>query len=179
MVKKEYRGCSYYVRVEPDHDLGPPWAEHDGHGPVSDWKRKEEKRPGQVVLHRDRDSYRFYDWEAAVKLAKRDCWGLDDEAKAELALRLRKPVEWLTRGETIVAAVQRDFDYLQAWCKDEWQWQWFAVTVYDEEGELLGKSSLGGFAGETAEEDALEAASEEAKAIIDGHIRGQELMYYI
>jgi hypothetical protein len=33
----------------------PPWERADGHGPVSDWTRRE-KRPGERVLHPKKSS---------------------------------------------------------------------------------------------------------------------------
>lgn len=63
------------ARIVRDEDSGPPWENCDGHGPVSEWRPKDSKRPGEVVLHEYRGSCRFYDWQDAMKLAKRDGWG--------------------------------------------------------------------------------------------------------
>lgn len=37
-------GHTLKIEVERDDDMGPPWAEHDGHGPVSEWERRDKRR---------------------------------------------------------------------------------------------------------------------------------------
>lgn len=61
--------------IEHDSDHGAPWDECDGHGPVSEWTRRA-KRPGEFVLNRDRDSFRYYDFQEACRIARRDRWGV-------------------------------------------------------------------------------------------------------
>lgn len=60
--------------IEPDNDHGAPWDNCDGHGPVSDWTRRD-KKPGELVLNTDRQSKRFYDYAEACRIARRDQWG--------------------------------------------------------------------------------------------------------
>jgi hypothetical protein len=67
-------GFDVTAKIEADEDSGAPWKRDDGHGPVSDWTGRE-KRPGERVLSEDRTSKRYYDFEEAVKIAKRDGWG--------------------------------------------------------------------------------------------------------
>lgn len=126
----EVNGLKFRVAIEPDGDMGPPWKEHEGHGPVSDWTSRD-KRPGERVLNRDGRMYRYYDWAEAVRIAKRDEWGIGDAARTELARKLgREP----TQREVTAAAVDADFDRLRAWCNDEWYWCGVVVTLLDVNG---------------------------------------------
>jgi hypothetical protein len=106
-ISCEKDGFTIVARIERDDDLGPPWKECDGHGPVSDWRPKNSKRPGEKILSEDRGSCRFYDWQEAIKIAKRDGWDAPPYGEG-------------TPGERAERAVQRDFDSLKAWCDDEW-----------------------------------------------------------
>ena len=72
MDKIERNGRTFKVTIDRD-DMGPPWEEHDGHGPVSDWTTRD-KRPGEMVLHQDGRSRRYYDFAGAVVLARKDGW---------------------------------------------------------------------------------------------------------
>ena len=69
-----YRGYELKAEVVPDEDMGPPWKEHDGHGPVSEWRSGSSKRPGERILCEDRGHCRFYDFAEAVKIARKDKW---------------------------------------------------------------------------------------------------------
>jgi hypothetical protein len=73
-VKRD--GYVVTAKVEVDADMGPPWEEHDGHGPVSNWTDRA-KRPGERVLVSDERGrqHRYYDFQKAVKMASRDGWG--------------------------------------------------------------------------------------------------------
>lgn len=48
----EHAGRRYRAEVHHDSDMGAPWEEHYGHGPVSDWTIRD-KRPGELVLSVD------------------------------------------------------------------------------------------------------------------------------
>ena len=52
----EYDIGTYHVRIDmvEDCDNGPPWKQEDGHGPVSDWRPKDSKAPGEWSLIEDR-----------------------------------------------------------------------------------------------------------------------------
>jgi hypothetical protein len=67
-------GVDYVAEVHHDSDMGAPWEAHDGHGPVSDWTTRA-KRPGEMILNSDRDSHRYYDFAAAVRIARAESWG--------------------------------------------------------------------------------------------------------
>lgn len=118
-------GHNFVARFYRDEDHGEPWEENDGHGPVSEWTNRD-KRPGEVVLvtdDRGRGFKRFYDWQEAMKIAKRDRWNAP-------------PYDEGTRGQKAARAVQRDFDYLRGWCNDLWHYCGISVTLADENGEF-------------------------------------------
>ena len=130
----------WYVefKSEYDQDARPPWEECDGHGPVSDWVQRN-KRSGERVLCSDRWSKRYYDFAEAMKIAKRDGWGLNPDALAKLTARLgRTP----TKGEVREAAVENDFQYLKDWCDDKWHYIGVIVTLHDTEGKEQDNRSL-------------------------------------
>lgn len=71
-----HKGFTFRVILERDDDHPLPWEWGDGHGIVSDWRPIESKRPGERILSRDREYARFYDWQATMKIATRDQWGI-------------------------------------------------------------------------------------------------------
>ena len=146
------------ARIERDDDMGPPWKVHDGHGPVSEWRPRDSKRPGERVLNEDRGSCRFYDWQEAVKIAKRDGWGFlpyelvieKDSDKYPCGGRAtagpftaydaeefnraihdvyKQHRATMTAGQNAEDAVQRDFDNLRGWCNDDWCWVGVVLSV--------------------------------------------------
>lgn len=155
----EVNGRQYAVEIQHDPDYGPPWEEEDGHGPISDWTTRA-KRPGERVLHSDRHSRRFYDWQEAMAIAKRDGWGLAPAEVAKLAADLgRQP----TRGEITAEAVRRDFEHLRAWCNDDWHYVGVVVRQADAcrccgpRASLWGiESDAGDYLAEVAQELAAE-----------------------
>lgn len=114
----EHGGYTFQVRIEADCDAGTPWERNDGHGPVSEWTRRP-KRPGERVLATDHNNYRYYDFEAAVKIAKRDGWDAP-------------PYNTGTAGERAVRAANADFENLQRWCNDSWSYVGVVVTRLDD-----------------------------------------------
>lgn len=101
--------------IEFDQDCEPPWANEDGHGPVSDWTTRS-KRPGEIVLTADGPHKRFYDFQAAIKIAKEEKWDA-------------KPYGEGTVGEQAVRAVTCDFQMMQAWCRVEWEYCGIVLSV--------------------------------------------------
>lgn len=123
----------FVAEIEQDNDMRAPWDEEDGHGPVSDWTRRS-KAPGELILNKDRESYRYYDLAEATKIARKEGWGCgeaqrEDESKGAYAAR----------------AARHDFERLKAWCEDEWFYVAVVVTAYHgETGIELGRASLCG-----------------------------------
>ncbi len=70
----EHDGFTLRASIKHDDATGAPWEEHDGHGPVSDWTRRD-KLPGELLLCDDGRQKRFYDFAEACKIARRDGWG--------------------------------------------------------------------------------------------------------
>ena len=136
----EHNGRNFRATFSIDDIQETPWEWADGHGVVSEWARRD-KAPGERILATDGFRKQFYDFAATMKIAKRDAWGLGEDALAALSERLgRAP----TRGEIIAESVERDFNYLKDWCDDKWHYVCVCVDLLDEDGELTGDSdSLG------------------------------------
>lgn len=110
-------GRTFRVETEPDVDAGPPWEDCDGHGVVTEWTTREAE-DGYRLLSWDHHSRRYYDFNASLELAKKDRWGLAaDKAKG------------LTPEQITVQAVENDYEYLRAWCNDEWRYVIVTVTL--------------------------------------------------
>ncbi len=117
----EADGFTCTATLYSDDNCDAPWERDCGHGPVSDWVRRG-KRPGERVLSQDRGTKRYYDFEDAMKIARRDG---------------RKPGE--TAKAYIARAVEHDFAVLKAWCDDEWRYYGVAVTVSKAGVNLTGR----------------------------------------
>lgn len=127
----ELDGLKFDVERFYDHTSGAPWDEAEGHGPVSEWTVRD-KRPGERVLSSDRSFYRYYDIAEATRIAKRDGWGLGDEARQALTKQLgRQP----TQGQITAEAVQRDYAYLRGWCNNDWHYCGLVVSLLDINGD--------------------------------------------
>jgi hypothetical protein len=118
----EHKGYSFVARFYHDPNFGAPWEEHDGHGPVTDWTTRN-KLPGERVLVSDRHWFKYYDWQEAMRIAKRDGWNAP-------------PYEEGSKGQKAARAVQRDFEYLRGWCDGAWHWCGISVTLANEDGEF-------------------------------------------
>lgn len=112
-------GHTAMVRIIPDETMGAPWDENDGHGIVSEWTSRP-KAPGELVLARDRDSFRYYDFASTVRIARKDGWGAPDSGR--------------TVGERAALAAMQDFRRLRDWCNDEWCWIGVHVKVLSPDG---------------------------------------------
>jgi hypothetical protein len=130
------QGLNLKVEIEQDTDSGRPWDECDGYGPVrearSDYGRIT-KSPGERILHAgDRGCYSWvYDWNGALDMARRDGWGVSE---------CDRPDNWdsMTKRQRTELAVKHDFDFLKAWCDENWVWCGVVVTLMlpDEDGNL-------------------------------------------
>lgn len=116
-------GLYAIVKIEYDTDYGPPWKNSASHGVVSDWEHQTEA-DGRWVLCEDRYSRRYYDWVETLKIAKRDGWGHSGD---------------------IMGAVRRDYEYLRAWCNNEWYYVGVIVELYDTNDELISEDSCWGY----------------------------------
>lgn len=146
---------TFRVTFEHDHGHGAPWEECDGHGIVTGWERRD-KRPGELVLSEDRGSRRFYDFAETCRIARRDGWNAapyrDDETPRQRAAK----------------AARADYEYLRAWCGDDWAYVVVTVTLLDGDGDETDISeTLGGV--ETFRDYHETAAGELADEIMAGH----------
>lgn len=146
----EVDGHKFRVEFPYDDSGDAPWEREDGHGPVSEWTTRA-KRPGEMVLDRDRGSYRYYDFQEAVRIAKRDGWDAEPYGQG-------------TNGERAHRAAMADFDRLHRWCNDQWSYVGAVVELLDDDGEPTGdKDSLWGIESDCPdylEEVARECAGE-------------------
>lgn len=126
-ISCEVEGLTLTATVHADNDSSPPWERDDGHGPVSDWTSRD-KKPGELILNRDGNSFRYYDFAEACRIAQRDGWGVAGGRK---------------EGESARAYASRaalaDFEALKAWCNDDWQYVGVAVTVSKAGVDLTGE----------------------------------------
>jgi len=162
-------GIEFKVSIVHDDLCGPPWLECDGHGPVSDWTCRD-KRPGEMTLHEDRGWKRFYNFQAAVKLAKRDGWNT-----APFVFRSGS-------AQAAAAAAMADFEYLRDWCRDEWEYVVLTVTALDEDGDILDfvSASLGGVEYDSRDTTAVaEMAEMLAQQVIAEHQGMFSKPYYV
>jgi hypothetical protein len=117
-----HNGREYVAELHFDDHHGAPWIENDGHGPVSEWTTRS-KRPGEIILSQDTRgrARRYYDFAAACKLARADKWNA-------------KPygVPGETPRQRAAKAAKADFEYLKAWCNDDWHYCGVIVRAADD-----------------------------------------------
>ena len=121
----EQNGKTYRVEFIADCTMGAPWEEHDGHGVVSDWERRN-KKPGEVVIASARGAKRFYDVAETTRIAKRDGWGASDTDTSRL-----------TPAQITALAVQRDMEHMRGWCNGDWDWCGVSVFPLTADGDEL------------------------------------------
>jgi len=127
-----HKGYQFVCDLEPDHDSGPPWANYDGMGVVSGWRGKYSKRPHERILTKERNSCRFYDWNASMKKALSQGWQPSfhkHARKSEFEFNLWKA--GLTKRQLAHMAVEQDFDRLRDWCMDRWSYVGVVVSNFD------------------------------------------------
>lgn len=127
-------GKQFRAFIEYDPDAGSPWEREEGHVPVSDWVRRD-KMPSEVIINRDRGSYRFVCLREAHECARAQGWGLASDDMQALCDKLnREP----TKREVISRAVQLDIERLRAWCADEWCYVGVCVSLLGPDGQPVG-----------------------------------------
>ncbi len=146
-------GRAYRVEIETDYDHGAPWEEEDGHGPVSDWTRRD-KLPGEVCIAEDRGSKRFYDFAEACKIARRDGWDAKPYNTGQE-----------TKRQQAAKAATADMERLRAWCEGRWGYVGVIVTARceccdDFTGERASLWGIESDADDYLEEVARELAEE-------------------
>jgi hypothetical protein len=149
-------GWTVEYRIAQDYSIGAPWEEHDGYGVVSEWTARD-KRAGERLLHVDGYVKRYYDVQATTEKARRDGWGCGIETHTHK-----------TKGERVACAVERDFQRLRDWCRNEWTWIVLLARVRDAEGREVGHEALGGV--ESDGDYWREQLAEMANGIIQGEL---------
>lgn len=126
------RGHSVRVEITPDYDQELPWENCDGMGIVREVRnQKDDKRAGERPF-----GERFqFDFQATIKEATRDAWGLDKAGLEALAAQLGRPP---TKKQIVAQSVENAFEYLQSWANEEWQYHGYTVTLMnsDDDGEV-------------------------------------------
>lgn len=126
----EHGGYSFRVMFPADEDHGAPWDNEDGHGVISDWTTRD-KAAGERVLCTDRNSKRFYDVPASMKLARKDGWGCSHSTRVDNVFSSGHK----TKGEAAACAVDEDYERMRRWCADQWSYIGVVVTLLDYDGE--------------------------------------------
>lgn len=116
-ITLELDGFTLTATIHRDTDAGPPWENEDGHGPVSDWTRRD-KKPGELVLSSDGAAgmKRFYDFAAACRIARAEQWGAAGD-------------DGMTPRQKAAYAARADFQNLKGWANDDWSYVGVAVSV--------------------------------------------------
>lgn len=123
----------YTARVKceyDDEDSGPPWENCDGHGVVTDWMSKENKRAGYRVLSEDHGSYRYYDFAASCKRALAEHWNAPPYGQGTAKQRAER-------------AAEADYEFLRAWCADDWCYVGVIVKLFHNGAKAAEDSCWG------------------------------------
>ena len=155
-IERDGRRFAWWL--EHDSGYGTPWDNDDGHGPVSEWTRRD-KRPGEMVLACDRHSRRFYDFAEAVRIAKADGWDAP-------------PYGHGSAGQRAHRAAMADFRRLRDWCNDRWNYVGVCVQEVEDESAVGPVESLWGI--ESDADDYLRETAEELVAKLLTVIRASE-----
>jgi len=143
----ELNGRTFQAFTAPDDSGDAPWECNEGHGPVSDWRKRDSKRAGELVLCEDRRYCRFYDFAAAVKLARKDGWDTP-------------PYKQGTPGERAERAAMADFKFLRGYCRGDW---YYVGVIVECDGECESLWGIESTADEYLKETAHELAHELAR----------------
>jgi hypothetical protein len=146
-------GIPLKITIERDDFFGQPWKEWDGSGIVSEWTHRD-KRPGELILHKDGEYRLFYDFAATIKLARREGWGCSGN--------------FPTKRAEVAAAVRRDYEYLRRWCNDDWWWCWVKVTPCheDRDGRLIEYDDLADSCGGVCSDDTDDMVEQEINNVL-------------
>lgn len=160
----EIDGVEFGWVEEQDGDCRAPWDEHDGHGVIREvslrYNDHPEKHPGEVAIHKNHGTAWLYDVKATTALAKKDGWGLGDEAKAELVERLKREP---TKKEITAEAVANDMEFCRKYLNDEICWWSVSCWAADKPDDI---KYLGGILDESGAPYIEECAKDLAAQII-------------
>jgi hypothetical protein len=111
----ERNGHTFKVCIVDDDISDAPWEREDGHGPVSEWTRRA-KAPWERVLCSDQRMHRYYDYAAAVGMARAESW---DAA----------PLGEGTPGQRAARAADADYERLRRFCAGDWRYVGVVVRL--------------------------------------------------
>ena len=152
----EHKGRTYRVRVEHDDTPGKPWEEEYGHGPIEYHLRNSagyvSKTPGEVVIASDRRGGWVYDFQATVKIAKRDGWDAEPYY----------PPGVETAGERAAKAAKADMQRMTDWLEGRWCYCGVTVELLCPHGGVVAYESLWGI-----ESDAKDYLAEVVEELVD------------
>ena len=154
----ELNGRTFQAFTAPDDCGDMPWERDDGRGPVSDWRKRESKRAGELVLCEDRGSCRFYDFAAAVKLARKDGWGAHSQKCDYYRSKVCQcGAAALSKGAQAEKAARMDFEFLRGYCRGDWYYVGVIVKCEGEHESVWGiESNADEYLKETAHDLATE-----------------------
>lgn len=118
-----HRDLTFTVAKHYDTDHEAPWSACDGYGVVLERTRHSADAPDEA---RELNSDYLYDWHASLDRAREEQWGLGEERLAALTAKLTRPP---TQEEITAEAVRLDYEYLRAWCRDEWHYCGIVVKL--------------------------------------------------
>lgn len=182
----EVGGFNFLIETLPDDSADLPWEQSDCHGPVRrartgntfSYYAPVGKRPGERALYAEANSGALlYDWQEAIRIAKREGWGLSDERTAELAAQLgRKPTAREVRAES----VRLDFKRLKDYCDDRWHYVDVRATLLDADGEAVEdvRGYIGGVESDCEDSYFIEVGTDaawQALSEVQDHITGRVL----
>lgn len=136
-----HRGRTFKIGITSDDSSRAPWKDYDGHGIVSERKyhpfgcgSKPPKGPGERILYWDAGYYQTYNVAETLKIARRDGWSCGEPSHTHTTAR-----------ERAACAVGQNFEYLRAWCENEWFYAVIRVSLLDEDGNEIDEPEyLGG-----------------------------------
>lgn len=93
----------------------PPWSREDGRGVVIEGVDRD-PRPGERLLSREHNLSCYYDTNATMAKAIKEGWDAE-------------PFGTGTAEERAARAVDADFNYIKAWCDNDWSYVGIGITV--------------------------------------------------
>lgn len=188
LESKTYPGWTIEVQRWADQDSGPPWQDNCGSVDVVAARRSTSeggprKRPGETIIHRDGNWCHIVDFQAEVKRARKEGWGLSNANMLDLkrrvsnkqilktmtvtermALTPEQRIEMahaveLTKRQIAARSVELNIKYIQDWLNNRWHYCGLEVRVVAApdgiEVDLDEMDSCYGF--EDSDDDYLEA----------------------
>jgi len=132
----EHEGSTFKYITEYDTDHGYPWNECDGHGEVREAYASyggPDTKPGERIIHKERNTYWIYDVAAAVATAKTDGWSCD------------KVTPDMSKGQRAAVSVEADIKYITDWLNGDRFYVYIEVFQVDRDGKKCSESEyLGG-----------------------------------